>query len=477
MFVKKMVTRGIASGVGLASEAMAERKEKKAASSPPNPLSTTTSQEKRYLDSDSSSDSEDADEVQWELDEAAAELGPPPRYDDISNDVAIDPDEQAQMFLQTHHISSKPISKDYQPLPCPVILPQRRPKNKQRGFVRAYAPVLEQSSGIDQKMFIDFLEDLDKASKASPVFDVINLACFAVGLVPNPIAMAVSTAVQVASRTGQEIQSRYRRNTYLDQINETLFKPRGLYCMIMTFKPEAAAVLPMNISSTDQALVKVLSDPSSSSTITQNLAKLKLTSGATTGEVSLPESAPLIYPALETLAAQSPNGEKISSLKQSSAFMASYFDRRAQALYTSSNTSSKLVVPEDQQQFKSKYADPNHPIHAGTLWGLVTGGRYDPVAEKRARKAQRRAGKRGIVLTEEELGQARMGRKLDPARSGRKQKGKGPVGLVLSPVRKAMKKDVLYLTIVKLPSESEIREVREVLERVKSGGRGDGLVQ
>ena len=465
---KRMLTRGIASGFGLASEAMAERKEKKAAGSSPSPnrLSTTAPQEKRYPSDDSSSDSEDADEVVWELDEAAASLGPPPRYDDISKDVAIDPDEQALRFLQRHHISSQPVPGGYQPLPCPVILPQRRPKNKERGFVRAYAPVLEQYSGIDQKMFIDFLQDLDKASKASPVFNVINVACFAVGFVPSPIAMAASAAVQVASRTGQEVQSRYRRNTYLDQINETLFKPRGLYCMIMTFKPDAAAILPTNISSTDQAFAKVPADLSSSSTLTQNLAKLKLTSGATTGEVSLPESAPLIYPALETLAAQAPNGEKISSLKQSSAFMASYFDRRAQAIYTSSNTSSKLVVPEDQRQFKSKYADPNHPIHAGTLVGLVTGGRYDPIKEKRAGRAQRRAARKGVVLTEEELGQARMGRELDPSRSGRREKGKGAVGLVLSPVRKAMKKDVLYLTVVNLPSEGEMREVREALERM-----------
>lgn len=47
-----------------------------------------------------------------------------------------------------------------QGLPCPVIIPQRRPRNKDRGFVRAYAPVL-QDCGISQDVFLQFLEYLD----------------------------------------------------------------------------------------------------------------------------------------------------------------------------------------------------------------------------------------------------------------------------------------------------------------------------
>jgi hypothetical protein len=51
-----------------------------------------------------------------------------------------------------------------QRIPCPVIIPQRRPRNKDRGFVRAYAPVLG-DCGISQEVFLQFLEDWDKASK------------------------------------------------------------------------------------------------------------------------------------------------------------------------------------------------------------------------------------------------------------------------------------------------------------------------
>lgn len=68
----------------------------------------------------------------------------------------------------------------------PIILPQRRPEEKSRGFVRAFAPSLNECD-IDQKTFLDFLNQLDRSAKTSPVFTVISVACFAIGMVPNPI--------------------------------------------------------------------------------------------------------------------------------------------------------------------------------------------------------------------------------------------------------------------------------------------------
>jgi hypothetical protein len=51
-----------------------------------------------------------------------------------------------------------------QKLPCPVIIPQRRPGAKRRGFVRAYAPVL-QDCGIGQDVFLKFISDFHKSSQ------------------------------------------------------------------------------------------------------------------------------------------------------------------------------------------------------------------------------------------------------------------------------------------------------------------------
>ena len=51
-------------------------------------------------------------------------------------------------------------------LQCPVIIPQRRPEDKSRGWVRAYAPAL-MNCGIDQYTFLNFLDAFNESSKVS----------------------------------------------------------------------------------------------------------------------------------------------------------------------------------------------------------------------------------------------------------------------------------------------------------------------
>ena len=48
-------------------------------------------------------------------------------------------------------------------LSCPVVIPQRRPGSKTRGFMRAYAPVLA-DYGINEESFLNFLKAFHKAS-------------------------------------------------------------------------------------------------------------------------------------------------------------------------------------------------------------------------------------------------------------------------------------------------------------------------
>jgi hypothetical protein len=166
--------KGIGSGIGLAAEAIAHNKEKKALererSRSPNPQASSTSpyppekhavDDKNHDDDGDDDDSDDFhdDEEEWALDAAAGELDPPPAYDDLK-DVPVD---DVASFIEKHPAATQ--VKSFQPLPCPVILPQRRPKNKARGFVRAYAPVLGEYSGIDQKTFLDFLDDFHKSSQ------------------------------------------------------------------------------------------------------------------------------------------------------------------------------------------------------------------------------------------------------------------------------------------------------------------------
>ncbi|KIW56048.1 hypothetical protein PV05_04745 [Exophiala xenobiotica] len=492
------LVKGVGAGIGLASEAIADHKGKKTASSQPSHVeagessgSTTlapgypedSKQRRRSFDKRASDkgtaddddsegyDSEDldADQEEWALDAAATELeAPPPSYEEASASASATPasaDEVATSFLQSHKLAPTP-SQKFQPLPYPVILPQRRPKDKSRGFVRGYAPILGECSGIDQQTFLDFLKDFDKASRASPVLDVINIAAMAVGFIPNPIVMGVTIGVQVAVGTAKEVQSRYRRNTYLDQVNEVLFKPRGLYCMIMTYKPDNPydAIMHVDVNtntrSQDQALAKALSNPDNE--LRQKLKNLRLTSGTTQGEMSLPEAAPLIYPALDAAAVSTAEtgsalpAQKQNALKQSGKFLADYFDRRAQATYIGTNPSSRLAPPPPEKKFASRFADPNHPVNSGSITALLTGGHIDLMKRKRTRRARRRAAWQGAQLSEQDIKNAEMGR--GPRRR------QGIIGRILH-------QDVLYLTIVNLPSESEMKEIMQQLDMAKEQSR------
>jgi hypothetical protein len=120
------------------------------------------------------------DEEAWELDEVSEAL---PAYDELDGvpgqlprrNTEDDPDaihaedsadtkekKTQRMIRELVAMAGPPGPK--QKLPCPVIIPQRRPGAKKRGFVRAYAPVL-QDCGIGQDVFLKFISDFHKASQ------------------------------------------------------------------------------------------------------------------------------------------------------------------------------------------------------------------------------------------------------------------------------------------------------------------------
>lgn len=121
-----------------------------------------------------SSESEDLealgqDEAAWELDDMAERVRLP-TYDESEAAAAAEPEDvkvrkEEEMVRELVRKAGSPPHPP-QRIPCPVIIPQRRPRNKDRGFVRAYAPVLA-DCGISQEVFLQFLEDWDKASKVS----------------------------------------------------------------------------------------------------------------------------------------------------------------------------------------------------------------------------------------------------------------------------------------------------------------------
>jgi hypothetical protein len=94
-------------------------------------------------------------------------------------------------------------------LALPVVLPQRRPRDRSRAFIRAYAPDL-MSCGIDQRMFLDFLETFNLASQASPWINAVNLAGFAFMALPTGISQAAGIALMMAVNVAKNMHSRHR---------------------------------------------------------------------------------------------------------------------------------------------------------------------------------------------------------------------------------------------------------------------------
>lgn len=95
-------------------------------------------------------------------------------------------------------------------LPRAVIIPQRRPSDRARGFVRAYPPDLLRC-GIDQETFLRFIDGLNKSVACNAAVEAVDLAGEAVGAVPGSEfvgAPAVGAALQVAAGAYKEINAR-----------------------------------------------------------------------------------------------------------------------------------------------------------------------------------------------------------------------------------------------------------------------------
>ena len=355
--VLRFAVSGVAGGIGLASESIHARKEKKKAksnatangSSTPIPeqeskISTSNPDAPRQKDADEEiKNIEQEDENQWDLDDAQQELSggaspdeEPPEYTVGEMSAPKKPAPEGASITEAFLKRYPPpaLAHDAQPLLLPVIIPQRRPKDRTRGFIRAYAPELE-VRGIDQAMFLDFLQTFEKASAASPWINAINLASIATTWIPDGfgISLAVGLAIQMSVKVAMDLQSRSRTNSFIDKMNDEFYRPRGLYCLIMTWSPETS-----DPSSVFDLTSTISSKPTSNSSGPSNFVKkFSNSSGKTYADMEFPEVAPLIYPALDDLAEQ--QGEeavrKRDKLKKKAKFVDDYWDRRAQAKYVS----------------------------------------------------------------------------------------------------------------------------------------------
>ena len=162
----RRVVKSVGAGIGLATEAYAARKSSSASATAETQHATTAGNSSaREHDSEHEDKLPGAgiDEVDWDLDDAVDEQEGAEAEDKETGKTTMSVDRLVQIFINQH---PPPAELGPYKLPCPVILPQRRPRDKSRGFVRAYAPVLS-DCGIDEVTFMQFLKAIHQASKVS----------------------------------------------------------------------------------------------------------------------------------------------------------------------------------------------------------------------------------------------------------------------------------------------------------------------
>ncbi|RFU74233.1 hypothetical protein TARUN_8023 [Trichoderma arundinaceum] len=475
------IVRGVAAGIGLASESYHNHQEKKKEQAAA--AAATTGESSRAIhneearprglsqkdDGDGSIESDehdgpvhvdpetsrDLEEAAWQLDAAQLELAPPPDYATIMEQ-DIDVNEMAAGFVRSHTLPPNQQLQHHR-LPMPVILPQRRPGERARGFIHAYAPLL-QDLGIDQTTFIDFIKELNLATAPSPWINAINVAAIAVQHVPEPVTIAVSIAAQITTQVSLQAHSRSKTNTFLNKINAEFFRPLGLIAIIMTWKPSRPGEVLTQVTF-DAALELATQNASGPrpGAVSGFSNKMQASHGTTNFE--WPESAPLVFPTLDKLAS-TPEGwqtvdeagkKQPNGVMRSMIFAMEYMDKRSQAQWANNHPESRLANLGVKPEFHSRYADPNHPASSGSLLALLTGGAVG------GRVSDRKQARRDI-----------MAARRDQRTERREQRGStvlgtvGPAALIRG-IKKIMHEDVLYLMIANLPSTEDMAAAQQFL--------------
>ncbi|KAH8430969.1 uncharacterized protein LDX57_008631 [Aspergillus melleus] len=499
MFLRKKIVKGVAAGVGLASESItAYKTNRRSQNASPteehSSESSTTTPSIPQHEHQHEQIMEEQHEAEWELDEVQDQLhhDSPPEYTPTQ-----DVDQLARAFLESHPAAYS-VPAGHPQLSYPVILPQRRPRSRKRGFIRAYAPVLDEF-GIEQAMFIDFLETSNKACQAAGWIAAINLASIGTMFMPSAIGIAVSIMIQVGTDVAIAAENRRKTNTYFDKINQEMFHPRGLHCLVMTWKPESDSPC---VSFDLNSAISNSVDHGGSGWMNKMKHKYKSSDGKTYGNLPFPETAPLVFPDLDELAVQSPDAEKkLKEANSRRAFVAHYLDRRGQAEFVRFSilnsvcfvAMGQLMVNQIMEnptsdlnkapkpEFTSRYADPSHPASSGSLMGLVTGGHItgDQIRPMRGRGGGLGGsflgrGPIGQVISGVQASRSRSTGGSDQPQSQHREYGQSPGGFGLGSrnpregllgggMKKMLKSNVMYLMIVNLPSEEEMRHAREML--------------
>ena len=419
-----------------------------------------------FVREDEESDGHERDEAVWVLDEATVE-DPAPQYEE---------EQPVESLIQNIHPNPTTASrKAPHKLPFPVIPPQRRPCTKTRGFVRAYAPTL-QDSGIDQEMFLSFLKSFHNASKASPVFNVILIATTAAQAYPSPLVSLGVVAINAATLAAQDVQERYRLNKFLNQANKEIFAPKGLYDMVVTYKPEVEGQPQVATTTVDlgaAAVAKYGKDiPGTEQVVNGNGKKekmkgLRIASGTTHGEAEMP----IVCQAFAEIRRELLRSSGSADLRTSNTLpkQISHSDKqqigcRAPRLdddFLSRADRPRVQIPLRRSRKPDQQA-PLHPVDRRMMEArTVPPLPFLPSLSSPSpfHLPPLRPHPYNIPSTNK-IPISRIGAKRRYQRAQQKAASERAVGIKTKPSKRMLQGDVLYLTIVSMPTPRELEEVR-----------------
>ncbi|ESZ92451.1 hypothetical protein SBOR_7168 [Sclerotinia borealis F-4128] len=257
-----------------------------------------------------------------------------------------------------------------------------------------------------------------------------------IAVAPSIIVHAAAFAVHTSIEFGRRAYMSKEQNKCLDGMNEKLFKPHGLYAMLMTWKP-ARSSTPQSLVSTVDMNTKVITSVAAREVSSRS--SLHSTSGKTIGQSQMPESAELVFPLLE----KANDEQKENAMKKAGVWFGEWRDKRDTAKLVSENPSTTLAKNAGEPEVpSSRWADPSHPVNQGGIIGVLSGGHLGRAARK-----DRRRERKGLPKDE----------KPKPHRTG-----------ILRTAKRKLHEDVLYLMIVNMPSDEELKIVANMAKDKKA---------
>ncbi|KAG9253592.1 uncharacterized protein F5Z01DRAFT_147833 [Emericellopsis atlantica] len=138
-------------------------------------------------------------------------------------------------------------------LPKPVAVPATS-SSLGSPFLRAYPPVLHEF-GISRKVFLTFLDDLNRVAVRSPPLIMVSAACGVAGFVPDITTQAIALGIDATANASMYALSKGRTEMMLRKANRDIFHRHGL--KVQVAKLEAVALLAgMPILDEDNVLLK-----------------------------------------------------------------------------------------------------------------------------------------------------------------------------------------------------------------------------